>query len=272
MEEKNDKKYVLIVDDSAIIRFMVKEILEAEGYNIETAITAEEAMLKIKKNKELFDLVIVDINLPRQDGFALMEKIKSCSEYKDVPVMILSGDATASSVMRAIEMGAVEYLSKPFKTEELVKRVKKLIGLPVEKNLYSELQRLLRSEINRAKRGNLNLSLILVQCEKKFKNEISGIVEQVKQKIRDIDTVFEINSNTLALILPITGANGAMVVIKKIKDRLPGKWHFGVATYPDNGKDEKELINFAKESLMKEISNLKPETAEIKQNQNDKIS
>jgi hypothetical protein len=49
---------------------------------------------------------------------------------------------------------------------------------------------------------------------------------------------------------------------------LPGKWHFGVATYPDNGKDEQELINFAKESLMKEISNLKPETAEIKQNQN----
>jgi hypothetical protein len=77
---------------------------------------------------------------------------------------------------------------------------------------------------------------------KKIKNEISGIVEQVKQKIRDVDTVFDINSNTLALILPLTGANGAMVVIKKIKDRLPGKWHFGVATYPDNGKDELRFL------------------------------
>jgi GGDEF domain-containing protein len=164
-------------------------------------------------------------------------------------------------------MGAVEYLSKPFKTEELVKRVEKLIGLPAEKNLYSELQGLLRSEINRARRGNLNLSLVLAKYEKKLKNEISGIAERIKQKIRDIDTVLDINSNTLALILPLTGTNGAMVVIKKIKDRLPGKWHFGVATYPDNGKDEKELINFAKERLMKEILNLKPETAGIKQNQ-----
>ena len=57
---------------------------------LKQASTAEEAMLKIKKNKELFDLVIVDINLPRQDSFALMEKLKSCSEYKDVPVMILA--------------------------------------------------------------------------------------------------------------------------------------------------------------------------------------
>ncbi|HHW01586.1 MAG TPA: response regulator [Thermoanaerobacterales bacterium] len=272
MEEKNDKKCVLIVDDSAIIRFMVKEILEAEGYDIETASTAEEAMLKIKKNKELFDLVIVDINLPHQDGFALMEKLKSSSEYKDVPVMILSGYATASSVMRAIKMGAIEYLSKPFKTEELLKRVEKIIGPPTEKNLYLELQKILKSEINRARRGNLNLSLVLAKYEKKLKNEISGIAERIKQKIRDIDTVLDVNSNTLALILPLTGANGAMVVIKKIKDRLPGKWHFGVATYPDNGKDEQELINFAKESLMKEILNLKQEMAEIKQNQNGKTS
>ncbi|EGD50102.1 response regulator receiver protein, partial [Thermoanaerobacter ethanolicus JW 200] len=62
-----------------------------------------------------------------------------------------------------------------------------------------------------------------------------------------------------------TGANGAVVVIKKVKGKLPGKWYFGISTYPDNGKDEEELINFAKESLMKEISNLKRETAERKE-------
>jgi DNA-binding response OmpR family regulator len=55
--------------------------------------------------------------------------------------MILSGDVTASSVMQALEMGAVEYLVKPFKTNELVKRVEKLTGRTTAENLYSEVQR-----------------------------------------------------------------------------------------------------------------------------------
>ncbi|SHE69128.1 response regulator receiver modulated diguanylate cyclase [Caldanaerobius fijiensis DSM 17918] len=250
------------MDDSAIIRLMVKDILSAEGYDVETAATAEEAMLKIKSKKELFDLVIVDINLPNQNGFEFIQKLKSYPEYRNIPAMILTGDATASSIAQAIEIGAVEYLIKSFKADELVKRVVKLIGHTAEKDRCPELKELLKSEINRAKRSNVKLSLVLAQCEGKIRVKISEIAEQVKHKIRDIDTVFEINDNNLALILPITGADGAMVVIKKVKDKLPGKWYFGVATYPDNAKDEQELINFAKESLMKEISSLKQEKVE----------
>ncbi|WP_232192612.1 hypothetical protein [Thermoanaerobacter mathranii] len=69
----------------------------------------------------------------------------------------------------------------------------------------------------------------------------------------------------MALILPITGANGTAVVIKKLKDKLPGKWYFGISIYPDNGKNEGELINFAKESVMKEISNSVQEREEAKE-------
>ncbi|SNX53732.1 response regulator [Thermoanaerobacterium sp. RBIITD] len=265
MEERRDSKSILIVDDTALIRLMVKDILGAEGYDVETAATAEEAILKIKSSKkELFDLVIVDINLPNQNGFEFIQKLKSHSEYKNIPVMILSGDATASSITQAIEIGAVEYLIKPFKAVELVKRVVKLIGYTTKKDRYPELKKLLKSEINRAKRSNVNLSLVLAQCEGKISAGISKIAEQVRHKIRDIDTVFEIDDSNLALILPITGAAGVAIVIKKIKDKLPGKWYFGVATYSDNGKDEQELINFAREDLMKKISDLKQETIETK--------
>ncbi|WP_028992010.1 response regulator [Thermoanaerobacter thermocopriae] len=265
MVERKNSKSILIVDDSRLIRLIVKDRLGVEGYDVETAATAEEAILKVKNKKELFDLVIVDINLPNQNGFEFIRKLKSQAEYKNIPVMILSGDATAPSIRRAIEVGAVEYLIKPFKAAELLKRVVKLIGYVEEGDHYPELKELLRKEINRAKRSNINLSLVLAQCEEKAKIGISKIADQVKNKLRDIDTVFEVDKNTLALILPITGANGTAVVIKKLKDKLPGKWYFGISIYPDNGKNEGELINFAKESVMKEISNSVQEREEAKE-------
>ncbi|TCW30678.1 response regulator receiver domain-containing protein [Thermohydrogenium kirishiense] len=264
MEERKDSKNILVIDDSVLIRLMAKNILEAEGYNVEAAATAEEAMLKVKNRKELFDLVIVDINLPNQNGFEFIRKLKSEEKYRDIPVMILSADATVPSIRQAVEAGAVEYLIKPFKAAELVKRVVKLIGYVKEEDHYPELKELLKKEINRAKRGNESLSLVLTQCNGKVKIEISKIADQLKNKLRDIDTVFEVDKNTLALILPVTGADGAAVVIKKLKDKLPGKWYFGIGTYPNNGKNEEELINFAKESLMKEISDSGQETAETK--------
>jgi len=265
MEEGKSSKNILIVDDSTLVRLMVKDILKAEGYDVDSASTAEEAMLKVKDRKELFDLVIVDINLPSQNGFEFIKKLKSQAGYKDIPVMILSGDATAPSITHAIEVGAIEYLIKPFKEDELVKRVVKLIGCIKEEDHYPELKEFLKKEINRAKRSNVNLSLVLAQYEGKIRVEISKVAEQVKNKLRDIDIIFEIDKNTLALVLPITGTNGAEIVIKKIKDKLSGKWYFGISTYPDNGKNEEELINFAKEGLIKDISNSKQDTAETKE-------
>jgi len=151
MEERKDSKNILVIDDSVLIRLMAKNILEAEGYNVEAAATAEEAMLKVKNRKELFDLVIVDINLPNQNGFEFIRKLKSEEKYRDIPVMILSADATAPSIRQAVEAGAVEYLIKPFKAAELVKRVVKLIGYVKEEEHYPELKELLKKEINRAK-------------------------------------------------------------------------------------------------------------------------
>jgi len=255
MEEGKETKDILVVDDSVLVRLMVKDILGGEGYNVVAAATSEEAVRKIKSRKELFDLIIVDINLPDQNGFEFIRNLKSEEKYRHIPVIILSIDATVPSIRRAVEAGAVDYLVKPFKAEELEKRVVKLVGSVKKEDRYPELKDLLKKEVNRARRSNTNLSLILAHCEGKIAGEISKIAEKIRSKLRDIDAVFEINENTLVLVLPVTGAEGAEVVVKKIQGELRGSWRYDISTYPDNGKDEEELINFAKESLMKGESN-----------------
>ncbi|NNG68196.1 response regulator [Caldanaerobacter subterraneus] len=255
MEKGKETKDILVVDDSVLVRLMVKDILGGEGYNVVAAVTSEEAVRKIKSRKELFDLIIVDINLPDQNGFEFIRNLKSEEKYRHIPVIILSAEATVPSIKRAVEAGAVDYLVKPFKAEELVKRVVKLVGSVKKEDRYPELKDLLKKEVNRARRGNVNLSLVLAHCEGKIAGEISKIAEKIRSKLRDIDAVFEINENTLALVLPVTGREGAEVVVKKIQGELRGSWRYAISTYPDNGKDEEELINFSKESLMKGESN-----------------
>jgi len=113
MEEGKETKDILVVDDSVLVRLMVKDILGGEGYNVVAAATSEEAVRKIKSRKELFDLIIVDINLPDQNGFEFIRNLKSEEKYRHIPVIILSIDATVPSIRRAVEAGAVDYLVNP---------------------------------------------------------------------------------------------------------------------------------------------------------------
>ncbi|MEW9082256.1 PleD family two-component system response regulator [Caldanaerobacter subterraneus] len=112
--------------------------------------------------------------------------MKSEEKYRHIPVIILSIDATVPSIKRAVEAGAVDYLVKPFKAEELVKRVVKLVGSVKKEDRYPELKDLLKKEVNRARRGNVNLSLVLAHCEGKIAGQISKIAEKIRSKLRDI--------------------------------------------------------------------------------------
>ncbi|WP_278429398.1 response regulator, partial [Caldanaerobacter subterraneus] len=95
---------------------------------------------------------MADINLPDQNGFEFIRNLKSEEKYRHIPVIILSIDATVPSIRRAVEAGAVDYLVKPFKAEELVKRVVKLVGSVKKEDRYPELKDLLKKEVNRARR------------------------------------------------------------------------------------------------------------------------
>ena len=116
---------VLIAEDEADIRRLISFNLERESYDTLLAGDGEEAVLMAYKN--IPDLIILDLMLPRMDGFSVFKELRLDSRTKDIPVIMLTAKAQLDDVIAGLEMGADDYLTKPFSPKELVLRVKALL-------------------------------------------------------------------------------------------------------------------------------------------------
>lgn len=114
-----EKSKVFIVDDDRDIVNLVKDILTDEGYEVEKAYNAKEALGKINKNH--FDLIIIDIMLPDMDGLEVCRKIR---DSIDIPIIFLTAKSKSIDKVIGLEIGADDYITKPFDDNELVARVK----------------------------------------------------------------------------------------------------------------------------------------------------
>ena len=103
---------LLVVDDNEVNRDMLSRRLEREGYSVDVASNGREALEKLES--EDFDLVLLDIVMPELDGFAVLQRIRANPRWKEVAVIMISALDEIKSVVRCIEMGAEDYLPKPF--------------------------------------------------------------------------------------------------------------------------------------------------------------
>ncbi|MBD9075551.1 DNA-binding response regulator [bacterium] len=110
---------ILVVDDEALIRNVVKEYLEAEHFKVDEAGDGDEA-LKLVNNKD-YDLIVLDIMMPKKDGFQTMKEIK---KIKNIPVIMLSARQEEFDKLIGFDLGIDDYVTKPFSPKELVARVK----------------------------------------------------------------------------------------------------------------------------------------------------
>ena len=113
---------ILIVDDDAMAREILKRILEHAGYEVMTAGSGPEALRKLHEG--IPHLVVVDLMMPEMDGFELCRRIKS---HLDVPIVILSAVAAIESKVEGLQMYAEDYIVRPFEKEELVARVQRVL-------------------------------------------------------------------------------------------------------------------------------------------------
>lgn len=265
------KKHILLIDDSNLIQMSVRKTLEAEGYVIDSALTAEEAMNIIKTRNKPYDLIVTDVHLPQKDGLYIIDTLKrnkDFEEYKQVPIMVLTSDATTATVRRAIEKGARDYLNKPFTTKELVRRVKKLLNED-EESLYNILMESLKEEVERARRGNYQLTLLIASRESSIGISIEEVVKDLSRHLRKVDTVVELGKSTVALVLPFTNIEGSKVVAFKIEKELTGKWYLGYSNFPTEAKDEEELYRIAKDRINQEINREIEEVEKQKETKNE---
>ncbi|OWK26772.1 MAG: hypothetical protein US76_03570 [Parcubacteria group bacterium GW2011_GWA2_38_13b] len=119
-------KTILFVEDEPTLQKVAGEILRQEGFIVKSATDGEEALRLIKTEKP--DLVLLDLILPKKDGFEVLKEIKSDTQTKNIPVIILTNLESTQDVERALELGAMNYLVKAnYELNDIVKRVKDVL-------------------------------------------------------------------------------------------------------------------------------------------------
>ena len=152
--EKN-KFHILVVDDDDKIRSLIKQYLIEKGFLISTAENAEKA----KKIIEIFNfnLIILDVMMPGQSGYDLTRELK---ESKNIPIILLTAKGEVENRIHGLELGADDYLGKPFDPKELLLRVKNVIKMNLDPN------KVLSSKIGEAE---LNLNKMIIKLKNKVK-------------------------------------------------------------------------------------------------------
>jgi len=118
----DDAPHLLVVDDDRRIRDLLSRFLSTEGYRVTTADTADEARAKLKHLS--FDLLVLDVMMPGENGFDFAQSLRTEST---VPILMLTARDAAESRIRGLEMGADDYLSKPFEPRELSLRIANIL-------------------------------------------------------------------------------------------------------------------------------------------------
>ena len=261
---------ILVVDDSGVVRLSILKILNKEGFNAFEA-TNLRSVKQSSFSKDLklsdIDIIFLDIYLKGESGFDILEFLTS--NYPEIYVVMLTGEAKKEVVQKAIELGAKDYIIKPFDKETILNKVNQILDLkeikPGEKKAVSgpksqknnikgeELFREnLFKEVDRTIRTEKAFSIIELNYNETFEdNFLEKITEGLIKEMREIDQFYIRNERSIIFILPVTVKSGIEVVldkitniIKKVDSKSLEKIDFKSATFPDDFYDENKNLEY----------------------------
>ena len=134
---------ILVVEDNADTAALLRDLLEGEGYEVETAATGEAAFDALAVAPDV-DLMVLDLMLPGMSGYEVIERLRTQSDLSDLPILVLSALGSASARVRGLREGADDYMTKPFLPEEIVARARTLVTRRLLARRTGELEALSR--------------------------------------------------------------------------------------------------------------------------------
>jgi DNA-binding response OmpR family regulator len=115
------KPKILIVDDQMAVALMIVFLLTRAGCEAQAAFSAEKAMRLVQG--EAFDLITLDVGIPDLDGFRLFQKLRQIPHLKETPVVFVSGNSSIENQQHALDLGAADFIEKPFEVSEFAPRL-----------------------------------------------------------------------------------------------------------------------------------------------------
>ncbi|MEO8293117.1 MAG: diguanylate cyclase [Actinomycetota bacterium] len=241
-------KLVLLVEDSLVVRTVVRQHLTEEGYRVVEVNDGTGAMSAMHEHRP--DVVLMDIEMPVMDGFQILEAIKADPQLCDTPVVFLTASEGTDHLVRALQRGAHDYLRKPFEAPELIARVRAavrvkalqdelrvrnaelellagtdaLTGLWNRRHMQDELQ----TAVSAAGRHGHPLSVFMVDIDHfKVVNDEHGhpagdivlhwVADRIRRAVRTEDVAGRWGGEEFLAVLPWTGWDGATTVAERLR-------------------------------------------------------
>jgi DNA-binding response OmpR family regulator len=117
---------ILLVDDEDALRRVMRDLLARDGYEVVEARTGVEALDQVDRHAP--DVVVLDLNLPGMDGYSVLAELRSRPATRDIPVIVLTAKGDEDNEVRVFELGADDFLSKPFRAKALTKRLEVILA------------------------------------------------------------------------------------------------------------------------------------------------
>jgi DNA-binding response OmpR family regulator len=123
-----EKKRLLVIEDDSVLQAALKDFLIAENFEVSCALDGEEGVTAAISQKP--DLILLDIILPKKDGYSVIKEVRANEATKRIPIVLLTNLGSLNDVEKALELGATTYLVKAdYKLEEVVSKVKEILKL-----------------------------------------------------------------------------------------------------------------------------------------------
>ena len=201
--EKNNF-HILVVDDDDKIKSLIKQFLIEKGFVVSTASNAEEA----KKIIDIFDfnLMVLDVMMPGQNGYELTKEIK---QSRNIPIILLTAKGEVENRIHGLELGADDYLGKPFEPQELLLRIKNIIKSSLKSKVMDT------SKIGEAE---LNLSKMTIKLNQKIKKINSSEKRVLLKMLASPGKIF--SRNEIGKISKISKERSIDVMITRLRKKI----------------------------------------------------